>query len=309
MNEQPPSAPDDFENHHAHFVCERIGQDGWLPYREIRLPVDDLGFRQAVTAVERLRTYDGQPFLPAEHWQRFRNTLALVGIANVPSVETLDRRMRELLDRNDALIAAQRDVGITAWATPGDRIGSKPTMAMHLNAIDHEAGEKRRSIGQPVVLTEVVQPDQASWPRQAKVRCRLHYFIADTHASDAAPGSTGLLRDSDGSWTESSVANIGLVIGGELVLAPAERILPGVTQAFVVKHAGSLGIATQRKPLTTSMILDAEAMLLMGTDTGLWFASEVSEIREGQATVIRRFKTPEIGSIVRRLQSGFPGIA
>ncbi|MFG0289669.1 MAG: aminotransferase class IV [Rhodopirellula sp. JB044] len=258
----------DFENHQAFFVCDRLGRSGWTPHRDVRLPVDDLGFRQAVTAVERLRTYGGTPFRMPQHWQRLRRTLGFLRIDQTDGEDWFDaakltERVQELLSRNASLVRSCGDVGVTVWVTPGDRPGASPSMAMHLNPIDHELVARRRREGQVVVLTTVTQPDPSCWPRQAKVRCRLHYYLADQMARDTAKrhsvGSlpTGVLRDSDGTWTESGIANIGLVVDGEIVLAPAERVLPGVTQDCVISVAKSHGIHVRRLPITTRMIREA----------------------------------------------------
>ncbi len=269
----------DFANHLAYFVCPMIGQQGWLPYQDLRLPIDDLGFRQGVTAVERLRTYACQPFHLDAHLARFDNTMRLIGIEGVSASATLRDLVLESLSRNTTLLSTHGQVGITLWATPGSSVGAPPTFAIHLNRIDHEAVDSRRRWGQAVVLTDVVQPVEESWARHAKVRCRLHYYLADRRADSIVPGATGVLQDSDGSWTESSIANIAVLCGREIVFAPPAQVLPGVTQAHVVDRARHRSLATRRAPLTTAMISDADAILLMGTDTGLWFASGVVDVQ------------------------------
>lgn len=296
-------------NHSAFFICDSIDQNGWLPYERVCLPVDDLGFRQSVTAVERLRTYNARPFQLDEHLRRFDNTLRLIAIEGVLPASELAEKVGELLDRNHDLIEKLGDVGITIWATPGNRSGGRPTLALHLNKLDHLAVARRRKDGQTVVLTDVVQPGPQSWSRQAKVRCRLHYHLADGQAREIASlrgmtsDATGVLLDSDGTWTESSVANVGLVVGREIHWPPAARVLPGITQAYVRKLAGSMGIVSREAGITTSDIRNADALLLMGTDTGLWFASEVVDA-SGQT--VRSWSPPINGTIVRLLQAGMP---
>lgn len=267
----------DFANHLAYFDCSSIQQNGWLAYRQINLPIDDLGFRQGVTAVERLRTYAGQPFQRREHLARFENTQRLVQIGGVPGAAVIGDRIDGLLARNASLLASHGDVGITLWATPGRCFGDTPTLALHLNAIDHAATESRQKHGQAVVLTDTVQPSQGSWSRQAKVRCRMHYYLADAQAGSLVPGATGILRDTDGSWTESSIANIALLSRREIIFAPASQVLPGITQAHVEVLARSRSLTTRQATLTTQMIARADAMLLMGTDHGLWFAKSIHD--------------------------------
>lgn len=318
MKKPPPLGPNAFESHHAFFVCERIGQEGWLPYHQIRLPIDDLGFRQSVTAVERLRTYSRKPFLMDEHWTRLHQTLELIGIGgsvaagiapandHLLSREALSERVQELFDRNGELVDSEGEIGITVWVTPGDRVGARPSMAVHLNRIDPQLVRSRLQHGQPVVLTDVVQPDEASWPRRAKVRCRLHYFLADAAARQAAADATGVLKDTDGSWTESGIANLGLVIDNEIFLGPQDRALPGITQGHLISISASLGISVRRRPLTTEMIRRAETVILTGTDSGIWFANAVYQSSDGAAAMIREFDRPEPNGVLRRLQNAMP---
>lgn len=291
-------------NHLAFLSCAAANQAGWLPFEQLRLPVDDLGFRQGVTAVERMRTYSGEPFLIDRHLKRFEQTLRLISIHGIPDTTELKRLIQELMDRNRDTIRSCGDVGITMWATPGNRSGqesdNRPTLALHLNPIDHEAVDNRRIRGQTVVLTDVLQPDSRCWSRQAKVRNRLHYYLADVRANEIAKGATGLLQDADGSWTESSLANIALVSGNTLLWPPSENVLPGVSQTHVRELADAMGVDSHELPITTKWIRDADAMLCMGTDTGLWFANQVF----GHAgELLHSWSIPTEASMLRRLQS------
>ncbi len=292
----------DFAEHLAYFSCSSNAEDGWLPYSQLRLPVDDLGFRQGVTAVERMRTYAGEVFRRKDHLLRFENTMRHARISGMPESATLDSLIDESLRRNSALLVSRSDVGVTLWATPGKRHGGRPTFALHLNEIDGAAVQRRRTQGQAVVLTSVVQPGEESWSRHAKVRCRMHYYLADCHAESIVPGATGVLRDADGSWTESSIANIALLFGRDVAFAPASRVLPGVTQALVKEVCRELSLSTRESPLTSAMITDADALLLMGTDTGLWFARSV---HDAQGELLRAAPGESAKAVIADMQCQF----
>ena len=149
------------------------GEPRWCDRREVHVSIDDLGFRQGVTAVERLRTYEGQPFAVADHLERFERTTFVLAIDPLPN--NFDELIDELLRRNRSVIGGH-EVGITLFATPG-RIGSGlPSWALHLNAIDQTAVDRRRREGVPLIVTPIEQPAQACWPRELKVRSRLHYY-------------------------------------------------------------------------------------------------------------------------------------
>lgn len=254
------------------YLCGR-----WVEHDALRIPVDDLGFRQAVTAVERLRTYAGAIFQLEAHLHRWYATLEQLRIGGVASPEAMVELNAELLRRNRRWQQAEGDVGITWFATPGNNAGGQATLGLHLSSIDHRRVERRRRHGQPLVVTDVVQPPPSSWPRWIKVRCRLHYYLADRAARERDAEAAGVLLDSDGSITETSIANIAVVLSGEIVSPPAARVLGGITQQVIEPLAESAGIGWRKSVVTADMLRRADEVLLMGTDTGLWFASSVDE--------------------------------
>lgn len=211
-------------------------------------------------------------------------------------MEAIDTLTSELLDRNHRWIDRQGDFGVTWWVTPD-------SYALHCNEIDHGVVARRREFGQPVVLTDVQQPSARSWSRQAKVRSRVHYYLADQEANSVENGSTGVLRDEDGTWTESSIANLAIVIGEKLMFPPREQILNGVTQATVREIATEIGLQFIEQRFRTSDLQHADEILLMGTDTGLWFANEVLT---SDRNLVRQFDIPSPASISRRLQARMP---
>lgn len=276
MNTEPnvPGHRESFANHQAYFCCPAKDVCGWQPLHAISLPIDDLGFRQGVTAVERLRTYGGVVFCTEQHLQRLAETLRLINIVGGPSADRLRHLIDECLRLNAGLVQ-QMDVGVTIWVTAGTPEAG-PTWAIHLNFIDHQAVISRQQHGQPVVITEVVQPPEESWPRHAKVRNRLHYYLADMAAKRVDPAAVGILLDADGSVTEASVANIAVVKDGQLVFPPEKNVLKGVTMWFLRQQAGGLGIRCREAPLMPSDVELADEVLLAGTDTGVWHASILS---------------------------------
>ena len=248
------------------------------------ISIDDLGFRQAVTAVERLRTYHRQPFLLAPHVARWQRTVDELGIDCPRSVDEIATSVDELLRRNDQWLQHQGDASITLFATPGPHRPAEPaaTFGLHLSALDHELVASRRRHGQPLVITHVAQPPLSAWPREIKVRSRLHFYRADRLAKQSDPAAIGALLDDDGSVTETSVANLAVVSGGAIVSPPADRVLTGITQAAIEGLAAEAGILWDKQSVPVASLRYADEILLMGTDTGIWFASHIDGHPVGQ---------------------------
>lgn len=247
----------------------------WTPHTELCLPINDLGFRQGATAVERLRTYRGNVFQLDAHLNRWANTVDVIGIEGLPLPAAIKVLVRELIGRNETFVKTVGDFGITMIATPGPGRGEPPTFAMHLQPIDHHVNQIRRDNGQPIVVTAVAPPGSESWPRSIKVRCRLHYYLADQIARLQGEDAIGLLVDPDGIVTETSIANVAIVEKGNVVAAPRNRVLGGITQAAVHGIAKKNSVPWSESPIDVARLKAADEILLMGTDGGLWFAGQV----------------------------------
>lgn len=284
-------------------------QGEWVPQASIRISIDDLGFRSGVTAVERLRTYGHRVFELQEHLGRLERTVAELGIIGLPSRDRIAGLIGELLARNIAALTDGGDTGITVFATPGEVGGVSPTLGLHLNEIDHARVVRLRSSGQTLVVTEVTQPSTKCWPRTIKTRCRLHYHRADATARQTDPGAVGILVDEDGSITETSIANLACVEGGQLVSPPRSQVLGGITQVAVERLARKERIPWTHRRISPDQLRSADEVLLMGTDNGLWFASciDSTPIAEGQPGPIFRRLLGRFDELTGSVSAESPG--
>lgn len=251
----------------------------FIPADALHVSVDDVGFRQGVVAVERMRTYDGKVAALGPHLVRWRRTAEQLCLRVAVDLREISDRVEQLLRYNRDWLAATKDCGLVMVATPGPVAGgalrSRPTEILHLIAIDHDKVIKHRSSGQPLFITDVEQPSGKCWPRDIKVRCRLHYYLADHQAREHHPDAVGLLIDHDGTVTEASVANVAIVRDRRVIAPPDDQVLPGITQQTVRKACEEQGVVWQVERLWPAEIREAEEVWLMGTDGGLWFANRV----------------------------------
>ena len=265
---------------------KRIGylNGQWMPHTEMSIGIDDTGFRQSITAVERLRTYRGRIFALDAHVRRWSWTTSKLAIDNLPDPEAIASLLMELISENSELVEKEGDVGLTMFATPGEPAKNQPTLGLHINFLNHQRIEKHRNEGQPLIVTDVQQPATTCWPRSIKTRSRVHYYLADRFAAEHRPGSLGILLDQDGSITETSTSNVAIVSNGEIYSPPGDRVLSGVTQLMIEIIADDLGFPWLKRPIHLENLMQADEVLLMGTDGGLWFGNSVSNqnINQGE---------------------------
>ena len=249
----------------------------WVPQNQMVISVDDGGFRQGVTAVERLRTYGQAIFELEPHLDRWQHSTSQMGIDGLPRLADIDALLWELLSRNQQTLDLQGEVGITLFATPGTAASEPATFGMHINRLDLNRIQESQESGQALVVTDIQQPSPQCWPRTIKARSRLHYHLADQVARQIAPSASGVLIDNDGTITETSISNIAIVKAEKILSPPRDRVLRGITQAFVEQIAREIQIDWATSQITTTDMLEADEVLLMGTDGGLWFANSVNE--------------------------------
>ena len=266
---------------------ELAWMDGeFLPRQSLGLPVGDAGFVLGATVTEQLRTFHGRLFLPDDHQHRLRDSLAAVGIDPGRPLDDVFAAAAGVAAHNTSLgsqptsdsVGIQPttgDVGVVIFVTPGDQpaqhggkaghprtvIHSSP-LAFPLWAAAYEQGVALRSVS-------VRQVPDACWPVHAKVRSRLHYFLADREAHAAEPGARAVVCHLDGRVSETSTANIAIVRDGRILAPPPTDALPGVSLRFVRHLAESLGITWEERSLTTADLAGATEILLTSTPSCL----------------------------------------
>ena len=249
----------------------------FLPAASLALPVGDAGFVLGATVTEQLRTFDGRLFLVADHLARLDDSLTVVGLGTGLDAGTLAAAADGVARHNHARARLTRpgqpgpDLGLVIFVTPGDLPaqhegrGSPPRIVIHtfplafrLWAAGYEQGVALRS-----VTTQQV-PD-GCWPIHAKVRSRLHYFLADRQAQAAEPAARAVLAHADGRISETSTANVAIVTGGTIVTPPSPDALPGVSLRHARRLAASTGIRWEERSLTAADLASADEILLTST--------------------------------------------
>ncbi|MCO8121492.1 aminotransferase class IV [Stieleria sp. TO1_6] len=246
----------------------------WVDADSLAVSISDPAVTQAVTAVERMRTYQGRWFQIDRHLERWQRSTTALLIDGLPTPVELAEHLDELLQRNQAWIAS-RPVGATLIASPG--IAGTPTWILDLNLIDQDRVRQQVDRGTALIVTDVQQPSPKCWPRDIKVRSRLHYYLADQMAKKIAPDALGLLVDQDGSITETSVANVLIVESGCLITPPTDQILCGVSLQVIRDLATLLGLNWSEQRLFPERLRGADEVLLTGTSCGIWFACSVDD--------------------------------
>lgn len=251
---------------------ERAWLDGRpLPRSELSLPVGDAGFVLGATVTEQLRTFGGDIFLADDHGRRFAESCRIVGIDLPWTPADLLAAAAGVAVANHRLGPAGGDLGVVIFATPGDlaaqhqgRAGP-PRVAIHTFPLAFGLWADSYVRGVALRTTGVTQVPGTCWPLEAKVRSRLHYHLADREAHAAEPGARAVLLHGDGRVSETSTANVAVVLGGTIVTPPASDALGGVSLRCAKRLATSLAIPWEERSLTVADLARADEILLTST--------------------------------------------
>ncbi|WP_182867767.1 aminotransferase class IV [Rhodopirellula sp. JC639] len=293
--ESDPSAsdPDHPQPPRAVRLAYHNGQ--WVSGDEACLSIRDPAITQAVTAVERVRAYNGRLFQFDRHLDRWQHTTAALAITGLPARQALAEQIDAVIRRNDAWLQTHNEFGVVWFASPG--IAGSPTLVIDLYPIDSALMKRRIRSGSPLVVTSVQQPAAECWSRNLKVRCRLHYYLADREAARQHPDALGVLLDSDGSITETSIANVLIVHAGQVVSPPDDQVLQGISRQVVRELCDASGVPWRERRIYPDELRTADEVLLTGTSCGLWFAHSIdgSPLRSA-------------GPVYQRLRAGFDAL-
>ena len=243
----------------------------FVPPAEAVIPVGDAGFVFGATVTEQLRSFGGRLFLPVGHAARFRRSLEIVGIEPAWPVAHLFEVAAEVTARCHAAGPVEGDLGVVVFATPGDapaQHGGRPgTSRVLIHAFPLAFASWAGAYETGVVLRSVstTQIPPSCWPIELKCRSRMHYHLADREARAAEPGARALLLHADGRVSETSTANVVVVVNGALRTPPAGDALAGISLAHLHTLAHGLGIGWQERSLSLADLAAADEILLTST--------------------------------------------
>jgi branched-subunit amino acid aminotransferase/4-amino-4-deoxychorismate lyase len=107
-------------------------------------------------------------------------------------------------------------------------------------------------------------PAECIDPR-AKMRSRMHWWIAEQQAHDIDPNASALLVDAAGHVTETAAANFLIVKDGAVLTPPRSTVLNGVSLQVVEELCGELRISFAERPLTLAECQSADEAMLTST--------------------------------------------
>ncbi|MBJ6361247.1 aminodeoxychorismate lyase [Paenibacillus sp. GCM10012307] len=283
----------------------KVGFNGAiLDAQEAVISVYDHGFLYGLGLFETFRTYGGRPFLLEWHLERLAQACRELGIRYHPDEEHLIGWLRELMNANGleeayvrlTVSAGEEELGLPTgdYFRPNVVLLVKP-LPLPSPKLDREGKELR------LLRTPRNTPEGETRYKS------LHYMnniVAkrELSATDAPPGTEGLMCTRDGCLAEGIVSNLFFVREGKLCTPAVQTgILPGITRRKVLELASNMGIPAEEGLYTWSNLLQAEEVLLTNSVQELVPVTKLTDTKNTAVIV----SGGESGRLTQRLLAAY----
>ena len=263
----------------------------FIPVEELSISPFDAGFVNGVVVAEQMRTFKHQIFLLEEHLDRFFRGLKLIRVQLPFDRGEIGNLLTELVKKN--LNSQSPDIGICFFATPGiynsfdvSRNDNKPapTFSAFTYSITKRYWSKFYETGAKLVSTNVQDVSAKSWPRDVKIRSRLHYYLANLKAQDELPNSFPILFDENGFVSDSSIASVITVDSQDTVVFPkSENAYASISVQFTTQLCSESGKKIKENELTLAELKQCKEVILASTP---WCLLPVQSVDDQQLRTI-----------------------
>jgi branched-chain amino acid aminotransferase len=228
----------------------------------------DAGFVFGATVTDLVRTFGGKLFRLDDHFARFRDSCRRCRVPLAFGDDELRTAAGRLVEAN----SGPGELALVLLATPGP-IGhyagsaesGPPTLMMHTFPLPFYRYRKLFTGGASLVVPPTRPIPADSIDPRAKMRSRMHWWIAEQQARDVDPEASALLVDAAGHVTETAAANLAVVKGGTVLTPPRDTVLNGISLRVVEELCGELGIPFAERTLTLADCQSADEAMLTCT--------------------------------------------
>jgi len=199
-------------------------------------------------------------FKPYEHYERLRNSAALIGIPFNYSAEELTQATYQVLAKNNQANAYIRPL---VFCSPNMSLTSPKEVSLMI-----ATWEWGKYLGDQL-LKVCISSYQRPNPKSLKVEAKAcgHYvnsILATTEAKQRG-FDEGLMLDMNGFVAEGPGANFFYEKDGVLYTAPRGSILPGITRQTVIEICNELDFKIEEKHFKPEDLFEADSAFFCGT--------------------------------------------
>lgn len=267
-----------------------------IPWRDARAHVLSHGLHYASTVFEGERAYGGTIFRLRDHTNRLLNSARILGFEIPWTAEAIDAACAGVVAANGLNDAYVRPIAWRGSEAMGvSSTGASVHLAIAAWSWDSYYGANRMA-GVRLAEARWKRPSPETAPTQAK--CSGLYMIGSLarQAAEAEGCDDALMLDWRGLVSETTGANVFLVIDDTLHTPTPDCFLDGITRRTIMRLARRNQIKVVERPIEPAEIARAREVFLAGT------AAEVTAVR----TLGPHRFTP--GAITERLMKAYDSL-
>lgn len=236
------------------------------PEEQAKISVFDVGFQRGIGVFESLRTYNGRLFKLEEHLNRLLESAQALGLENPWSISELKERMITTLNKTDLKEASSRII-ISGGKDQGLMEPEDPVLIITVKEL-HEYPDEFYQKGVKVITVE----GKRIFP-EAKA---LNYLIGYRSVKKAREENAHeAIYCNNGGVLEGTTSNI-FALKDNIIVTPAQEVLPGITRNFVIKLARE-NYQVKKRELPLSALYGSDEVFLTSTHREILPVAQVDE--------------------------------
>ncbi|MAO89181.1 MAG: branched-chain amino acid aminotransferase [Dehalococcoidia bacterium] len=250
----------------SEFIAYLNGE--WVPRSELKVHVDDRGFRVGDTVFDVTRTFNGTSFLLDRHMDRLYRSMKYVRIDIGISIKEMTRLTEEAVEKNLGFIEEHGDFDIWHAITRGPGRwayeANAPTVIIDVAPIpwDWFGSDLNGAKG---VITKTRSMSSQTVDPKIKHHSRLNFNLAEMEAGDIEDHGWPVLTDGSGNLTEGVGYNLFTVTNGVIRTPNDTSILQGVSRGYVLELAEQLGMQVIEEDLQPYDLYTADEAFFSST--------------------------------------------
>jgi branched-chain amino acid aminotransferase len=248
----------------------------FIPEKEASISIYDSALMFGDMVFEMTRSFNKKQFKLREHLERLYAGTKYLRIPMEMTIEEMEQHCYEVIEANDPLfeendehrlmIDVTRGVLSLYAGVVGGHVGTNVIIAdFPLRwTVEHNAHQYNEGL-EAVVPSQRIIPAHLLDPK-IKNRSRIHYLMANIEVSNYQGKNVwALLLDPDGFVAEGTGANFFIVKDETLYTPEPRNILRGISRAYVMEMAETLGISCYEKNMGIYEVIDADEAFFTST--------------------------------------------
>ncbi len=258
-----------------------LWMDGqFVPYADAKIHVLSHSLHYGSAVFEGLRAYATPKgpaiFRPQEHFERFLDSIRVMGYSIPYSAQDLTRISHELIIRNGFKACYIRPVAYIDDSVRGLKLPKVPQVhtAIAVWSWGKYMGDEGHLRGVKVKTSTFRRADVSSSLPLAKISGAYVTSVLARREATLEGFDEAILLDPHGFVAEGSGENVFMVKKGEIITPAVGYLLPGITRDCVIEIAKHLGLSLRQENITRNQLYVADEVFFTGT------AVEITPVKE-----------------------------